>query len=679
MTRPAYVRGLGADRRLTRGVFADAPISSPESPRRTWLSRRTMTVRRWLPQGQLLPEPVWQRRHAMIVGLLWLHVVALGIFGLLMGNGPLHMLLESTPLIVAGLVARSERAPYAYRVAASSLGLITASAILVHLSNGMTEAHFHFFVVIAVLTLYQDWLPFLLGIGYVILHHGVLGVLAPRSVYSHQAAYEDPWRWALIHGGFVIAASAANVAAWRTSEDQLRDQLTGLPSRVLFVSRLTNALERRRRQGGATVAVLFLDLDGFKHINDSLGHPTGDRLIVAVADRLRGVAREHETIARLGGDEFALLCECSDESAAMAVAERVLEAFARPFELPHGLVFTAASLGIALSTDAHESCDDVIRNADAAMYRAKRHAGSNCVMFDEATHERARHRLEHEQALRHAVDREEFRVFFQPEVCVGTGKVVGFEALVRWQHPQRGLVGAGDFIDLAEETGLIVPIGSWVLHDACRRLQEWQATWGTDRQLRLSVNVSARQLADDALPVLVEDILAETGIAPGQLVLEITERMLIEDPERSNATLCALKDIGVRLAIDDFGTGYSSLEQLRRFPFDILKIDRSFIMPLPHSQQDAAIVSAVTALGRAFGLSVTAEGVETAEQLASVRAHDCDTAQGYLFSRPLPAAAVMDVVADVETRLAAREVDADALAEMDPMPERRGSYASLTR
>ena len=288
------------------------------------------SVWQWMPQGQLLPEHIWRRRHQTIVYLMWFHVVFLTIFGLVQGQSVPHMMFESSLLILPALLAGSEWASMKLRVAAASFGLITASAMLVHLSGGYIEAHFHFFVMIGVLTLYQDWMPFLVAIGYVVLHHGVAGVLAPESVYSHQNAVAHPWRWALIHGGFVLAASAAHIVAWRTNENQLlRDPLTGLPSRVLFNNRLSQALERLQRRRGRYVAVLFLDLDRFKVINDSLGHTAGDKLIVAVADRLRHSLRRHETVARFGGDEFAILCEdISDEQDAIAVGERVLRSFA---------------------------------------------------------------------------------------------------------------------------------------------------------------------------------------------------------------------------------------------------------------------------------------------------------------------------------------------------------------
>jgi diguanylate cyclase (GGDEF)-like protein len=590
----------------------------------------------WMPQGQLLPEHIWRRRHQTIVYLMWFHVVFLTMFGLVQGQSVPHMLFESSLLILPTLLAGSEWASMKLRVVAASFGLITASAMLVHLSNGYIEAHFHFFVMIGVLTLYQDWVPFLVAIGYVVVHHGLGGLLAPASVYSHGDAIAHPWRWALIHGGFVLAASAAHIVAWRTNENQLlRDPLTGLPSRVLFNNRLSQALERLQRRQGRYVAVLFLDLDRFKVINDSLGHTAGDKLIEAVAERLRHSLRRHETVARFGGDEFAILCEdISDEQDAIAVGERVLRSFATPFHLAHGDSTSSASLGIALSADPDQNVEELIRDADAAMYRAKEAGGGRLMLFDEVTRQRALTRLHTEAALRVAIERDEFRVYFQPEVSVETGNIVGLEALVRWEHPDDGLVGPDRFIALAEETGLIVPIGTWVLNESCRLAQKWQAERAADDPLVVRVNVSARQLAHDDLIDLVAAALQRTGMEPSQLCLEVTESVLVEDPESSVKTLSALKELGVKIAVDDFGTGYSSLEYLRTFPVDCVKIDRSFVRGIPHSSEDVAIVNAVIELGHALGLSVTAEGVETDEQLGNLQTTGCDTAQGFLFSRP---------------------------------------------
>jgi diguanylate cyclase len=605
-----------------------------------WLLGRYIGLKHWLPKGQLLPEHVLRRRHRSICGLVWLHVPALFAFGMLVGHhSVVHVGADVSLIALCGLGASSERFRLKARVIAASFGLITCSAVLVDLWGGVTEAHFHFFVMIGVLTLYQDWTPFLVAIAYVVIHHGLGGVISPQSVYgSNTDGARNPWVWALIHGGFVLAASVAHVVAWRTNENQLlRDPLTGLPSRLLYLNNLKLALERLGRGPNRSVAVLFLDLDRFKVINDSLGHGEGDELLVAVAERVSHSLRRHETLARFGGDEFVILCEdIFDDEDAVAVAERVLKTFSLPFQLAHGETTAAASIGISVTSDPAQDPDDLIRDADAAMYRAKGAGGARVVLFDEVTRERALARLHNENAIRKAIEREEFRVFFQPEVSIDGEHITGLEALVRWQHPERGLLGPGEFISLAEETGLIVPLGTWVLRDACRRAVAWQRRRPSEEPLLLRVNVSARQLAQDSLRETVSGIIGETGIDPASLCLEVTESVLIEDPESSIRTLTALKKLGVKIAIDDFGTGYSSLEYLRRLPVDCVKVDRSFVRGLPDNEEDVAIVNAVIELGHALKLSVTAEGVETTDQFDNLRAAGCDTAQGFLFFRPEP-------------------------------------------
>jgi diguanylate cyclase (GGDEF)-like protein len=605
-----------------------------------WLVNQWVSLKHWLPKGQLLPEHVLRRRHRSICLLLWLHVPALFAFGMLIGHHSIvHVTADVSLIVLCGLGASCERFRMKARVIAASFGLVTCSAVLVDLWGGITEAHFHFFVMIGVLTLYQDWTPFLVAIAYVVVHHGLGGVISPDSVYgSNTDGARHPWVWALVHGGFVLAASVAHVVAWRTNENQLlRDPLTGLPSRLLYLNNLKLALERLGRGPSRSVAVLFLDLDRFKVINDSLGHGAGDQLLEAVAERIGHSLRRHETLARFGGDEFVILCEdIFDDGDAVAVAERVLKAFSLPFHLESGETMAAASIGISVTSDPSQDPDNLIRDADAAMYRAKGAGGARVVLFDEVTRERALARLHNENAIRKAIEREEFRVFFQPEVSIDGEHIIGLEALVRWQHPERGLLGPGEFISLAEETGLIVPLGTWVLRDACRRAVVWQRTRPADQPLTVRVNVSARQLAQDSLRETVAAIIKETGIEPALLCLEVTESVLIEDPEESIRTLTELKQLGVKIAIDDFGTGYSSLEYLRRLPVDCVKVDRSFVRGLPDNQEDVAIVNAVIELGHALKLKVTAEGVETTDQMDSLRLAGCDTAQGFLFFRPEP-------------------------------------------
>ncbi len=633
---------------IADGNLDKARRSSPGAG--TWLVGSWLSLKHWLPKGQLLPEHVLRRRHRSICVLLWLHVPALFVFGVLMGNSVVHTGLDVSLVALCGLGASLDRFRMKARIIAASFGLVTCSAVLVDLWGGITEAHFHFFVMIGVLTLYQDWTPFLVAIAFVVVHHGVGGVLDPKAVFGDNAqADKNPWLWACIHGGFVLAASVAHVVAWRTNENQLlRDPLTGLPSRLLYLNNLKLALERLGRGPSRSVAVLFLDLDRFKVINDSLGHGEGDELLVAVAERVGHSLRRHETLARFGGDEFVILCEdIFDDEDAVAVAERVLKAFSLPFQLAHGETMAAASIGISVTSDPDQDPDDLIRDADAAMYRAKGAGGARVVLFDEVTRERALARLHNENAIRKAIEREEFRVFFQPEVSISGDRITGLEALVRWQHPERGLLGPGEFISLAEETGLIVPLGTWVLRDACNRAVVWQRGRASDEPLMLRVNVSARQLAKDSFRQTVSGIIKETGIDPAWLCLEVTESVLIEDPESSIRVLSELKELGIRIAIDDFGTGYSSLEYLRRLPVDCVKVDRSFVRGLPDNEEDVAIVNAVIELGHALKLSVTAEGVETTEQLGNLQTAGCDTAQGFLFYRPEPPEVVEQLFAGV--------------------------------
>jgi diguanylate cyclase len=621
-------------------VVGERPRGAQRRSHGAWLIHQWVTLKHWLPKGQLLPEHVLRRRHHSICVLLWLHIPALFAFGMLVGQHSIvHVAGDCGLVALCGVGASSERFRLKARVIAASFGLITASAVLVDLWGGVTEAHFHFFVMIGVLTLYQDWTPFLVAIAYVVIHHGLGGVLDPAAVYGdNPQAVRHPWVWALIHGGFVLAASVAHVVAWRTNENQLlRDPLTGLPSRLLYLNNLKLALERLGRGPNRSVAVLFLDLDRFKVINDSLGHGAGDQLLEAVAERIGHSLRRHETLARFGGDEFVILCEdIFDDGDAVAVAERVLKAFSLPFHLESGETMAAASVGISVTSDSNQDPDDLIRDADAAMYRAKGAGGARVVLFDEVTRERALARLHNEKAIRKALEREEFRVFFQPEVAIDGEHIIGMEALVRWEHSERGLLGPGEFISLAEETGLIVPLGAWVLRDACERAIPWQRSRPSDQPLTLRVNVSARQLAHNSLRATVAGVIEDTGIEPGLLCLEVTESVLIEDPDQSIRTLTELKELGVKIAIDDFGTGYSSLEYLRRLPVDCVKVDRSFVRGLPENEEDVAIVNAVIELGHALKLSVTAEGVETREQLGNLQTAGCDSAQGFLFFRPEP-------------------------------------------
>jgi diguanylate cyclase (GGDEF)-like protein/PAS domain S-box-containing protein len=845
-----------------------------------------------LPEGRPLPEAVWRRRHRGIVALLWLHAIGIVCFGALAGYGFIHNAIEGGVVAAAALFASMARANRRVQAAAASLGLLTASAILVHLSGGYIELHFHFFVALMIIALYQDWVPFLLAIGYVVLEHGTLGVLDPTAVYNHPDGWAHPWKWAAIHGVFVLAASVASVLSWRLNEaarahtelilnsagegivgldlhgriafvnpaaarmlgwaigdligqglhsrvlhlpseaspahtdaypviqaliggtvhhedaavfwrrdgtwfpveyvstpirergalvgavitfkditqrrqmesalregeeryrrlvenspeaiavhsegrfvyinpagaalfgaaspaefigtqvldvvhpeyheevkqrvrqiqeqqlaaplleekllrldgtiiyaevigipttyhgkvatqivarditarkaveaqlayQAFHDPLTALPNRALFLDRLDRALLRSARHQ-TQLAVLFLDLDRFKVINDSLGHAAGDHLLVQVAQRLQACIRTTDTVARLGGDEFTILLDdTSDLAGAVQIAERIVAALAAPFTLNGHELFITTSIGIVLSTPGQDSSDDLMRNADIAMYQAKAQGKARYEVFNSHLNAQAMARLRLEADLRRAIERGEFVIYYQPQIDLVTGQMQGLEALVRWEHSERGLIAPVEFIPVAEETGLIRPLGQWVLAEACRQVQEWSARYPSAVPAVLSVNLSAQQVNQPGFVDEVAGMLARTGFEPRRLQLEITESVIMNDAPATLVTLRALKELGVQLAIDDFGTGYSSLSYLKRFPVDVLKIDRTFVTGLGYDAEDTAIVQAIITLANTLGLHVTAEGVESAAQLAQLQALGCQLGQGYYFAKPL--------------------------------------------
>ncbi|GAC1315701.1 MAG: hypothetical protein NVSMB2_07780 [Chloroflexota bacterium] len=415
-----------------------------------------------------------------------------------------------------------------------------------------------------------------------------------------------------------------------------RDSLTGLANRSLFLERVEHALERAERRR-TPVSVLFLDLDNFKIVNDSLGHQRGDALLVETAQRLQGCLRSTDTAARLGGDEFAVLLEGTDVSEAAHVAERIATSLQTPVQLGERQVFVSASVGVAVSMAVGERPDALIRKADVAMYRAKTAGKARYTIFDPGMEIGMLDRLDLETDFRRALEHGEFRVYYQPIVSLSDGRIVGLEALVRWAHPERGLIPPADFIPLAEDTGMIAPLGQLVLEEACRQVRRWQDQFPSDPPLGISINLSARQFQN---PTLVQDIdraWREAKLDPSTLRLEITETVLMRDPEGAQAKLVALTERGIHLAIDDFGTGYSSLSYLKRFPIDTLKIDRCFVAGLGQDSQDAAIVRSVVELAKSLNLQVTGEGVETAAQRAHLQLLGCEHAQGYLFARPLAA------------------------------------------
>jgi diguanylate cyclase (GGDEF)-like protein/PAS domain S-box-containing protein len=873
---------------------------------RHWLAALNRLVG-WLPQGRMLPDDVWIRRHRGILTLLWLHVPVLFAYALIQGQGVAHSFGEASAVAGFAAIGASLRSQRRLSTVVASLGLLTSSAVLVHLSGGLIEMHFHYFVIVGVVALYQDWRPFLVAIGYVVVQHGVAGVVDPTVVYDHTSAIENPWRYAAIHGFFILGMSGTGLISWRLNEALLRatadreerlaeaqalaglgsweldlasgqqvwsdelyrlfgvdpaaaasttsildrvhpedqdalvtlrtslysgtpcsmdfrillpdgsvrwvhargavkqrrgdvpsvmsgtvqditerkraeaeihgalsllnatldstadgilvvdrdgrfrsfnrkfvdmwnlsdailatgddtqalrsvlsqlsdpdgfvakvqelyaqpdahsrdlvefrdgrtiercsqpqlvdgvpvgrvwsfrditervrlerelayqafhDSLTGLANQALFADRVTHALTRSSRRQSA-LAVLFVDLDDFKTVNDSLGHPAGDALLIAVAERLRDCLRATDTAARLGGDEFALLIEdLHSRDEATLVADRLIAALNEPFLIAGREFVVGASVGIAFD-EVHITTDHILRNADIAMYTAKRAGKRRFAIFETEMHTAAVDRLEIEADLRQALDRREFMLQYQPIVALDNGRVVGVEALVRWRHPRRGLLAPGTFIPIAEETGLICELGRQVLLEACIQARRWQQLRPQDPPLSLSVNLSPRQLQADDLIGDVIEALTVSRLDPATLILEITEGAMVHDTEAIIARLKALKALGVRVALDDFGTGYSAFSYLERLPIDVLKIDRSFVGMLQTDEKKSSLTQAIVSLAQTMDLVAVAEGVETAAQAETLGRLGCDLAQGFYLARPMDADAVDDVISGI--------------------------------
>ena len=734
-------------------------------------------VRDALPRGQTLPQAEWESRHRAMSWILWAHVVALPIFSLARGSSVTAAVGSVLPIALAGVAGSLPSVGRRARSVAVAIGLLTASAVLVHAWNGRIEAHFHYFVMIAVLALYEDWLPFGLAVIYVVLEHGAVGLVAPHSVYDHGG---NPWGWAVIHGVFVLSAAAAGVVTWRLNEgmrarmeyahrraretderfrrafasgvtgmalvdrdgrflsvnqalcailgydesellarelqsvthpddvrasrDQigaviagtaqgfetelrcvdrdgqiiwvsigvgavqgdagevrhliiqahdisarrrveeelahqaLHDPLTGLPNRVLFADRLQHALVRQMRHT-EQVAILFIDLDRFKLINDGLGHAAGDVVLQEAARRLDAAARAEDTVARFGGDEFTVLCEGVEVETATEIAQRLIVELTQPFVCDGQELHLSASIGVRVSDGGGSDPDALLRDADLALYVAKQHGRGRVEPYDPSARPGEFNPLALEQALRVALRRDQLRLHYQPLVDLSSERVIGLEALLRWEHPAFGTVTPGEFIPIAEESGLIVPIGEWVLHEACAQLARWRADRMVDSSVQMAVNVSARQLSQPELVKTVDAALAAAGLEPQALCIEITESAIISDPALALATLGTLKQRGVSLALDDFGVGFSSLSQIRELPpVDAIKVDRSFTAGLGQNESDGAVVRAVLSLAGGLGLIAVAEGVETEDQLERLRQMGCDVAQGFLVSRPRPPA-----------------------------------------
>jgi diguanylate cyclase (GGDEF)-like protein len=420
----------------------------------------------------------------------------------------------------------------------------------------------------------------------------------------------------------------------------LHDSLTGLANRALLIDRLVHGLAGTRRRG-SQLGVMLLDVDHFKMVNDSLGHSSADDLLKLAAERIAKAIRPGDTVARLGGDEFVVVCDDISDFDISQIAEGVLQILSQPFPVGNQEMTITASLGIAMADELSTS-ESLLRDSDTAMYRAKERGRGRIELFDEVLRHKAERRSTTARALRRALEREEFTVYYQPIVDLTTGAMVSAEALLRWEHPDGLLVGPDEFIPLAEETGLIVPIGTWVLEQACRELARWQRT---ESSMSVAVNLSVRQIVDPSIASLLEGVLKRTGVRYGGLCLELTETVFMEDVEYLRKTLASLKALGVKLAIDDFGTGYSSLSRLKDVPVDAVKVDRTFIDGLGIDPHHSALVGAIVAIADALGLEVTAEGVENQDQLASLKRLGCRRGQGFYFARPMPAADMNQFVA----------------------------------
>jgi diguanylate cyclase (GGDEF)-like protein len=587
-------------------------------------------------------DPDVQRKGRVLAAIILVMatgIVALATFNILNPRDPNYYVSNGIFLLGIGGLFWLNRAGYVTLAGMITVVLTTLSSILL-LSEDATLSTT--FVVMCIPVLIASFL-IVSWSGFVITALLIVGTIAHGI---SPGDYPAPPALAVVAMIAYMLSNSLNRAYEETRRQALHDSLTGLPNRALFINRLQQSIDRKSREPD-TSAVLYMDLDHFKVINDSLGHETGDGLLIEVSRRLRSCLRPGDTAARLGGDEFTILLDdVSDLADAVRVAERVAKELREPIWLGEHQVFVTTSVGIALNESAGVSPNSLLRNADVAMYEAKKEGKARYKIFDPGMHAQALRRLEMENELRRAINHEEFRVHYQPKVSVDTGGIVGMEALVRWDHPEHGLINPNEFIPLAEETQLINPLGRWVLQEACRQAQEWRRRYPEYSDLVMSVNLSVRQFKQPNLISELSEILRETGLDPRGLQLEITESIVTDDLEYTVDLLQKLKILNVQLGLDDFGKGYSSLTTLKQFPLDDLKIDKSFVEGIGQNVQDTAIVQLMVDLAHTVGMQAVGEGVEKAEQLARLREMGCDVAQGFYLSKPLTGEQAEELLAD---------------------------------
>ncbi len=639
---------------------AEVPESVPNALGAVWLR-----LREWLPQGNLLHPHVFAIRHRMITRLALAQALLLGCYGVLFDHDLGSAL---TAVLVAGLPALGglvTSLPRRVRMLSVVTSLMFASASLVDLTHGVTEAHFHFFVMLGVVSLYQDWPAFGLCVLITVAHHALMGLAAPGTVFATAAQRSHPVQWALIHGGFILAASITHIVAWRFTEQvERRDPLTQLPNRAAFADRVEQALAQRR----GPVSVLFVDLDNFKAINDSGGHHLGDLALTHAASVMAENLRPNDVIARLGGDEFAVLV-LGDATLGERLATRILKSLQVPFSADGRELLVTASIGVAdTELTVSRLSADLLRGADLAMYCAKSSGRNRLVRYSAEVDVAVRERAALSADLQHALERNELDVYYQPVVLGEPARVCGVEALVRWHHPEHGLVPPDAFIPLAEESGLIKMIGAFVFRVAATQVAAWHRDLSGCADLQLAVNLSPVQLRDPSLVAMIGDTLRHSGLAPGHLIVEVTESMLLSDLDLARRQLDALRTLGAQVAIDDFGTGYSSLSYLAKLPADQVKIDKSFVQDLAREKSPSvALVRSIIDMATALGLDVQAEGVEVSEQREILSGLGCSRAQGFLYSRPLPSADFAEFMSSaVQVLPTAATADADAVTDPGP-------------